>query len=806
MPTPSATLFSRARTTVAPILVVLLVLGALGLGAPTPARAASSLRCTPGYEYAVTLGGELIEVAPDGSLHSLGTWPRSNSVNGLGVTVGGTRVLALDRAGAAGAMNEVTVLTYDPPTGTFTRTADRYKAHLNGNILGAAIDLPTGDLYFGGFEAATHAGANEFRFQLFVYRAATRAFEALGYVWAGVPSTAGTANGDLSFDNDGNLFIVRGGVNETNLVVVAEGALASASGGEIAAQRASTFQGGLSGTNGLDFDNTGNAYLGNLTTIAKFDPTTWTNKGTVTTGLTDSVDLASCLAPPTLTAAASVDARNAPGDQFGLTLYSGTSAVIQTTTTGSASGLQQDRVGPLPVLVGNAYTAVETAAGTTDLADYRTTWACTASIPGTAGTMALSSGAGTTAAATIPSTSGASDDRGARVACRFTNVLKPRLTMVKAFDIRFGGPSDASAWQLTAALGSLTTTFSSGQAKGLAPGTYALGEVALPGYTLTSVVCTDAAGKVVTSGAGRALTLADGQRVTCTLTNADQPGSVTWHKTDGMSGATVGGAVFTLTGPGGAPTDVSDNTGQVGYSGADTDARPGVFHVGGLAWGVYTLTEKSPPDGYRLATASTTVTIAASALDVAAADVQDERILTFGLEKYSYSDRGQASPMLLGGAAFELRVDDHGHPGAVVAGVLHAGTQPGRFSLTDIAVGTYWLVETATPNGYAPPVAPIALAVRHDAAHPDGAIEVDPTNPLATFDASSRTLRIWDARVVALPSAGGPGTALFTGIGVAVLGLTAFLWLRAYRRRRRSHSDPTPPTPTSLDTQKAEGL
>lgn len=814
MSIPSVTPERRLWRAIACLLALLLVLGAAAAGAPaSPATAASSsLHCTPGYEYAVTLGGELVEVAPDGSTRSLGTWPQSNSVNGLGVTVGGTRVLALDRAGGNGSLNDVTVLTYDPPSGRFARTAYRYKASLNGNVLGASIDLPTGDLYFGGFEAAPHAGVDEFRFQLYVYRAATNGFAALGYVWTGVSSSTGTANGDLSFDNDGDLFIVRGGANETNLVVVTASALATAaasgSAGEIPSQRATTFQSGLAGTNGLDFDSAGYAYLGNLTTIAKFDPTTWAKKSTVTTSLSNSVDLASCLAPPTLTTTTSVDARNAPGDQFGLTLSSGASTVLQTTTTGSASGVQQEQVGPLPVLANETYTVVETAAGTTDLTDYRTSWACTSSIPGSSGTVPLSSGAGTTATATIPSTSGSTDDRGSKVTCRFTNVLKPKLTMVKVFDIQHGAPADASAWQLTATLGSSATTFTSGQAKPLEPGTYTLGEVGRPGYTLTATFCKDAAGTSVALGFGRTVALADGQRMTCTLTNADQAGSVTWRKTDSVSAALIGGAAFTLTAPGGVTTVIDDNRGQTGYSGADTDARPGVFRVTGLSWGTYTLTEKSPPDGYHLATASTSFTIGASRLDVTMADVTDERILTFDIEKHSYSDRAQAAPALLDGAAFDLRADDHGHPGAAVAGVLRAGAQPGRFSLVDIAPGSYWLVETAAPSGYAPLVAPIAFAVRHDAAHPDGAIDLGSTSdPLVSYDTASRTLRIWDARVVALPSAGGPGTIAFTSAGAVLMASAALLWVRARRRRgAASASESSPPTPTSIDTQKAEGL
>jgi uncharacterized repeat protein (TIGR01451 family) len=43
---------------------------------------------------------------------------------------------------------------------------------------------------------------------------------------------------------------------------------------------------------------------------------------------------------------------------------------------------------------------------------------------------------------------------------------------------------------------------------------------------------------------------------------------------------------------------VADNTGQSGYSGRDTDARPGEFAVAGLDFGTWTLTETQAPQGY----------------------------------------------------------------------------------------------------------------------------------------------------------------------------------------------------------------
>lgn len=800
----SATYTRAIRRFVASVVVVAFaVIGSVAttvVDAP-PAAAATwkPFQCLPHYEYAVSSSGEITQIAPDGTTSSMGSW-KASFANGLGITASGDRAYSYDRSWGNGGNNKARILTYDARGQTFTTTSDSYIAAFAGDLIGGALDLDTGDFYFGGFEKADHAGVQEYRFRIFEYAPNAHSFSDRGFAWTGI-TDSGQPNGDIAFDADGNLYIVRGSWEATNLIIVSAASLAASTGGEVPASTSKTIAGGLPGTNGLDFDNLGNAYLSNWTTVARFDPTTWTKLDTVTTSLPSNTDLGSCLAPPTMTGTVSVDARNAPSDQFTLSIRSGTVTSMTNSTTGSATGVQPAVVGPLPVLAESTYDVVQDPAGTTDPNDYRTTWSCRSA------SGVISSGSGSTAMATIP-TNPAAPDRGVRVSCAFVNVLKPKLTLVKAFDIRHDAPADASTWQLSATAGTTSLAFTSGQTRVVEPTTYTLAETAQPGYVLEAVSCADASGTTVAVGSSSTVAIADGQRVTCTLTNADQPGSVTWRKTDEVSGKVVGGATFTLTAPSGTSVDVGDNTGQTGYSGADTDARPGVFRVTGLSWGTYTLTEKSPPDGYHLATASTSFTIGASRLDVTTADVTDERILTFDIEKHSYSDRGQTAPALLDGAAFDLRADDHGHPGAAVSGVLQTGAQPGRFALVDIAPGSYWLVETAAPSGYAPLVAPIAFAVRHDAAHPDGAIDLgSTTDPLVSYDTASRTLRIWDARVVALPSAGGPGTIAFTSAGVALMASAALLWVRARRRRgAASASESSPPTPTSIDTQKAEGL
>jgi uncharacterized repeat protein (TIGR01451 family) len=77
-------------------------------------------------------------------------------------------------------------------------------------------------------------------------------------------------------------------------------------------------------------------------------------------------------------------------------------------------------------------------------------------------------------------------------------------------------------------------------------------------------------------------------------------GRVDWTKVD-EKGATLGGAVFELrlSAQGGDQRiEVTDNTGQSGYRGRDTDPAAGEFAVVGLDFGTWTLVETDAPEGY----------------------------------------------------------------------------------------------------------------------------------------------------------------------------------------------------------------
>jgi hypothetical protein len=73
------------------------------------------------------------------------------------------------------------------------------------------------------------------------------------------------------------------------------------------------------------------------------------------------------------------DGRVHAGDQFKLTLNqqsAGTEIANATTTTGSPTGVQPGQIGPLPTKRNAALTFAESAAGTTTMSDYNSTWNC----------------------------------------------------------------------------------------------------------------------------------------------------------------------------------------------------------------------------------------------------------------------------------------------------------------------------------------------------------------------------------------------------------------------------------------------
>ena len=463
----------------------------------------------------------------------------------------------------------------------------------------------------------------------------------------------------------------------------------------------------------------------------------WTNSTDVITHDYSGTDLASCSSPPTITIEKEVQGgRVNPTDQFTLSLKQGNTTISEATTEGSAIGVQDDRIGPIPTVRNVSLTFSEVAAGTTDLSKYASAYQCTVTyrddtvenleqVNGTSGsitipptgdavrcvfrnsplvanvsvqkqvtdafgqnptavsgwtvgaastatvgtvTQAPSTTTGTTDASgtanwalnfgtnastatvavheemqndyvfnrgqcTVTSLNGESVTTGLttpdvtnltgvkpgdNVVCTYVNQPAPQstLTLIKSVENNHGGSAGVDDFSLTATPddGS-AVSFTSGETKTVEPGSYLIGETLRPGYVQVSLVC--AVGDSALTVTSSTVEIGSGQDVICTVTNRDNPGSVTWSKAD-EGGTLLAGSVWTLAGPGqGTEVEVADCDADNAddCSGLDKDPAAGSFSVVSLSWGDYILTEKTAPPGYQLDSSAHPFAISAESLD-----------------------------------------------------------------------------------------------------------------------------------------------------------------------------------------------
>ncbi|UQN15047.1 prealbumin-like fold domain-containing protein [Gulosibacter sp. ACHW.36C] len=205
---------------------------------------------------------------------------------------------------------------------------------------------------------------------------------------------------------------------------------------------------------------------------------------------------------------------------------------------------------------------------------------------------------------------------GDSVECGFVNKEQPtELTIIKAFELQYGAPAVENDWTFTAAPTSgATLNYTSGETKEVAAGTYAItelfrgGDASASGYELKSMTCeVDGTSTTITDGN---VTVPENKAVTCTLVNTDKPGSVVWTKVDGNDNE-LGGSEWTLTGPDGTVTTITDCDADDASecTGPDRDPAPGRFSLQSLSWGTYTLVESAAPAGYLLDETEHTIVI-----------------------------------------------------------------------------------------------------------------------------------------------------------------------------------------------------
>ena len=167
--------------------------------------------------------------------------------------------------------------------------------------------------------------------------------------------------------------------------------------------------------------------------------------------------------------------------------------------------------GARTVLTGS-YTISEIGVGTTNLADYNTTWACTIYDAQSAFTT-VGNGA-TTSVMVSPNKN---------TVCTFANTRRTGQIVISklteggdaAFDFTGPGGGLAPSFQITTSGGSGQTTFNSAPT-----GVYTVSEGALPaGWDFASLVCSDPSNNTAINGVTATINVGDGETVICTYTN-----------------------------------------------------------------------------------------------------------------------------------------------------------------------------------------------------------------------------------------------------------------------------------------------
>lgn len=693
--------------------------------------------CEPGYVYGVSAAGQLQQVAPNGTVTNVGTSAGTTNFNGLGMSLGGERIYGLQRSDGSGTAQNGTVWVYDTASGVWTSTGSSTSSLGNNyntstNLVGGAVNLLNGLYYFGGFMSNGN-------FRIFEYDPSKPANSRISLKGTVVTAATTSANGDFAFDAAGNLFVVHGSGTTSTVYSVTSATFLAATGGNMQTSSSNGFT-TMGNVNGIAFDSAGKGYLASGTEIRSYNMPGWTGGSTVTSSNYSGTDLASCSSPPTITIEKVVEGgRVNATDQFTLTLNQGSTQIANATTTGNASGVQAQRIGPLPTVRNIPLTFAETAAGGANLANYATSYRCLldgvqfAEGNATSGSVTIPSGgqevicqifnsplianvtihkdvvdangensvakSGWTVGATAAATTGSVTAQptattqqtnasgnatwsyrfggknhvatvsvreqmqsnyafvsgvclvthldgttrevalasassqgltgivpGDKVECTYVNqLLVTNLTLTKDFDINYGAPANAGDWTLTAAPATGSTLqFESGQTQTVTAGNYTLGEFLKgsaagteTGYDWTSTTCkvTDRHGATsnLAISSSNGITIAAGDRVECTLTNADKPGSVTWQKSDGQ-GLALDGSEWSITGPNGAIAVIDCTTGDCAAA-ADKNPTAGQFLVQELAWGDYTLVETKAPPGFQLDETVHEFTISGSALN-----------------------------------------------------------------------------------------------------------------------------------------------------------------------------------------------
>lgn len=781
----------RVRAWWAALTAVLMVAagGAIVLPAAPAQAAPVSITCEPGVVYSVSQAGQMREIS-GGSPKNVGDAASGvSNFNGLGIGTDGSAVYAYERNfNWLGSETGLTVYRFNSSTGKWASTGKSVTVSGIG-FIGGAVDLSTGRYYFGGY---TSSGTS---FRLYVYDASTNAITYKGTIDTSADS-GGAANGDIAFDTNGNLFIVRGSGTTTTVFSVTSANLAKANGGTISSSKSAGFTTN-SNVNGVSFDAAGKAYLGTGDTITSYDMPNWSNKQSFASGSWSSTDLASCSSPATITLQKDVQGGRAKSsDQFGLSLKQGSTELGATTTTGTQTGIQDEIVGPLPAKRGAEIVFSESAATGADLGNYASTYSC--AVDGKA--LSGSSGTGTSGTVTIPNT-------GDAVVCTITNApLTANVSIHKDVvdengenkkpgkDWTVGAKATATTDSVTSAPTAATQkTDANGNAKwGLkfskttGRATVAISETQQDGFEFKSGSCditridgSKTTTKLTSEKSTDLTGIKPGDNVDCTYLNKVSDTALTLvKKVDNKAAAgTAKDTDWTLKAAGDAASGnktIEGKTGSIEVTKAKVKA------------GKYALSETGALKGYEASdwvckpsSGSGTVTSDKSSVTLKSGDdvtctvtnTAKTGAVTWGKTDESGTALKGSVWTLTGPDGSELTIEDCAAASARECTGADKDPATGKLSVTGLRWGDYTLTEKKAPAGYILDATPHTFTVSGS--------ELDKSLGSYTNEQKPQ---------VALPLTGGTGSQIYLIGGAALLAAAgAIALLKGLRRRNRKH-------------------
>jgi uncharacterized repeat protein (TIGR01451 family) len=317
-----------------------------------------------------------------------------------------------------------------------THTQQTYSVPSNSkstSVVAGAINPANGIYYYASGGSTWHVFAFD-----------TVSKTGLGQV-ATISGTGLGGNGDFAFDGSGNLYIVSNdtfssGSGPAGTLARVNGSLPTTAGSTaLGVTVLAETPAGNGQYHSMAFDSSGLLVIGTSSPkILRANPATGAIVDSSSMGY-DFTDLASCAQPSTAQAQVNLpQGRHTAGDQFTVKISGGGLGTSNTgTTTGTDSGVQSDsaeKAGPAVVLPSQTYTITQTAAGSTSLSNYATSWTCK-----TASGTTVASGTGNSGTFTMPSSA------GSEVTCTFTNLpQRPAIKLTKTAsainDVNGNGP------------------------------------------------------------------------------------------------------------------------------------------------------------------------------------------------------------------------------------------------------------------------------------------------------------------------------------------------------------------------------